>query len=102
MTDAGLLNDPSNPGKSLLRAFIAVGQPGVSAFYYDNNAALLTSGIAVATDSADPTNNVAGAVRIHYEGFLQVPTDGPYRFFAQLGNKGAQAEAGKRALLPDL
>jgi hypothetical protein len=91
VTDAGLLNDPSNPGKSLLRAFIAVGQPGVSAFYYDNNAALLTSGIAVATDSADPTNNVAGAVRIHYEGFLQVPTDGPYRFFAQLGNKGAQA-----------
>lgn len=91
VTDAALLNDPGNPGKSLLQAFLAVGQPGVSASYYDKNSALLASGIAATADTADPTNSVAGAIRCHYEGFLQVYTDGPYRFFAALGNKGAQA-----------
>ncbi len=90
-TDAALLNDPSNPGKSLLQVFLAVGQPGASAYYYDKNNVLLTNGMAATADTADATNNVPGAVRCHYEGFLQVPTDGPYRFFAALGNKGAQA-----------
>ena len=90
-TDAALLNDPNNPGKSLLDAFLAAGQPGVSAWYYDKNSALVARGIAATTDTADPTNSV-GTVRCHFEGYLQAPTDGPYRFFAELGDAGAQAE----------
>jgi hypothetical protein len=91
-TDAALLNDPNNPGKSLLAAFLAAGQPGVSAWYYDKNSALVASGIAATADTSDPTNSVAGAVRCHFEGYLQTSTDGPYRFFTELGNAGAQAE----------
>ena len=34
VTDAALLNDPTNPGISLLGAFLSVGQQGVSAAYY--------------------------------------------------------------------
>jgi hypothetical protein len=100
VTDAALLSDPGDPGKSLLQAFLGVGQPGVSGDYYDRNSALLASGIAATMDTApvflvepaDAANKVAGTVRCHFEGYLQAPTDGPYRFFAELGNAGAQAK----------
>src|SRR5262249_34958908 len=90
-TDAALLTDPSNPGKSLLGAFLSVGQQGVSATYYDGGGNVLATGTAATADTTDSTNNKPGAVSVHFEGFLQVPTDGPYRFFAELGNTGAAA-----------
>jgi hypothetical protein len=91
ITDAALLNDPSNPGKSLLQTFLAVGQPGVSVSYFDASSALLAQGIAGSADTADSKVPAGAAVRGHFEGFLQVPTDGPYRFFAELGNAGTEA-----------
>lgn len=89
--DAALLDNPSAPGKSLLPAFLAVGQAGVSASYYGPANVLLASGTAASVDTADPSNSVPGAVASYFEGYLQVPTDGPYRFFAELGDTGAQA-----------
>lgn len=95
--DAGLLSDPSNPGKSLLGSFLAVGQPGVSATYFtsgNETGSSLAAGIAATTDTQDPTNpnsGKAGTGSAHFEGYLQVPTDGPYRFDADLGNTGAAA-----------
>jgi hypothetical protein len=97
VTDAGLLTDPSNPGKSLLRSFLTVGQQGVGAAYYassDGSGKALATGIAATADCADPTNpnaKKAGTGSVHFEGYLVVPTDGPYRFFAKLGNTNAQA-----------
>src|SRR5439155_24154108 len=32
-----------------------------------------------------------GTASAHFEGYLQVQTDGPYRFFAELGDTGAGA-----------
>jgi hypothetical protein len=96
-TDTALLTDPSNPGNSLLGAFLAVGQQGVSATYYvstDQSGPVLAAGTAASTDTADPSNpnaQKAGTGSAHFEGYLQVPTDGPYRFFAELGNQGATA-----------
>jgi hypothetical protein len=93
VTDTALLSDPSNPGKSLLGAFLAVGQQGVSASYYTSTNPSGTpqaTGTAATTDTTDPTNSKAGTQSAHFEGFLQVPTDGPYRFFAELGNLNAQ------------
>jgi hypothetical protein len=80
VTDAALLSDPANPGKPLLGAFLAAGQPGVSATF---------DALPTATVS---TTDTAGSVpaKAHFEGYLQVSTDGPYRFFAELGNLGAQ------------
>ena len=95
--DAGLLSDPSNPGKSLMGSFLAVGNSGVSATYYasaNGSGPALASGSAGATDTQDPTNpnaSKAGTGSAHFEGYLQVPTDGPYRSFAELGNTGATA-----------
>jgi Neuraminidase-like domain/Salmonella virulence plasmid 28.1kDa A protein len=91
VTDAALLNDPSSPGRSLLQTFLAAGRQGVSASYFDASGARLAGGVAKTTDTSDATNSVPGAVSSHLEGYLQVTTDGPYRFFAQLGNAGAQA-----------
>lgn len=51
----------------------------------------LTSGIAANPDTSDPTNSVAGTASCQFTGYLQVPTDGPYRFFAELGDVGATA-----------
>jgi len=86
VTDAALLTDPSNPGKSLLGAFLALGQQGVSAFYFnsmDGSGPAQATGAAATTDTADPTNSKPGTASAHFEGYLQVSTDGPYRFFAE-------------------
>ena len=88
--DTALLSDPSNPGKALLGSFLGLAQPGVSASY-SAGSTLLASGIAATPDTSDPTNSVAGATSCTFTGYLQVPTDGPYRFFAELGNIGATA-----------
>ncbi len=88
--DTALLSDPSNQGKALLGSFLSLAQPGVSASYFAGTT-LLTSGIAATPDTSDPTNSVAGATSCSFMGYLQVPTDGPYRFFAELGNAGATA-----------
>lgn len=89
--DTALLSDPSNPGKALLGSFLGLAQPGVSASYFATSGTLLTSGIAATPDTSDSTNSVAGATSCSFTGYLQVPTDGPYRFFAELGNIGATA-----------
>lgn len=80
-TDAGLLTDPNRPGKSLLESFLAIGQPGVSASF--------NGGAAVPATNANVTGQ-PGTTSAHFAGYLQVPTDGPYRFFAELGDNGAE------------
>jgi hypothetical protein len=92
VTDTALLSDPSNPGKALQGSFLAMAQQGVSASYFAGDGTLLASGIAATTDTADPSNSVAGMQSCAFTGYLQVPTDGPYRFFAELGNAGATAD----------
>jgi hypothetical protein len=90
--DTALVADPSNPGKSLLGSFLGIGQQGVSAYYYASGGTTpQASGTAATTDTADSTNSVPGTASCHFEGYLQVPTDGPYRFYAELGNAGATA-----------
>jgi hypothetical protein len=94
VSDAALLSDPGNPGESLLGAFFAVGQQCVSASYYtstDGTSPASAGGLAATTDTADPTNNQPGTASAHFEGYLQVSPDGPYRFFAELGDTGAAA-----------
>jgi len=94
VTDAALLSDPSNPGTSLMGTFLAGGAPGVSAMFYvstDGTGPSQSGGIAVTTATTDPTNSKPGTASARFEGYLQVPTDGPYRFFAELCDTGAAA-----------
>ena len=92
VTNTALLSDPSNPGKALLGSFLGLARQGVSASYFAAGATTPhATGIAANPDTADPTNNVAGTASCQFTGYLQVPTDGPYRFFFELGNTGATA-----------
>jgi hypothetical protein len=94
VSDAALLSDPSNPGKSLMTTFLGLAQPGVSAAYFtsvDATGAAQASGTAATADTGDPTNSKPGTQSARFQGYLQVPTDGPYRFYAELGNTGAAA-----------
>jgi len=61
LTDAALLSDPTNVGTSLLGAFLAVGQQGVSASYFASSDG---SGTAQAIDRQRPFRRVfAGSDR---------------------------------------
>jgi hypothetical protein len=94
ISDAALLSDPSNPGKSLMTTLLGLAQPGVSAAYFtsvDATGAAQASGTAATADTADPTNSKPGTRSARFQGYLQAPTDGPYRFYAELGNTGAAA-----------
>lgn len=93
-TDAALLTDNTNPGKPLLSAFAAIGQRGVTGAFFasaDGSGAAQAKGTAATVDTADPSSGGNTAGSAHFEGYLQVPTDGPYRFFAELGNVGSSA-----------
>ena len=96
LTEIGIVSDPNRPGRSLQGAFLSLGVPGISAEFYaspDQTGSILGGAPVVAqtADNTDPSNPGPGAAdSIHFEGYLQVPTDGPYRFFAELGNIGAQ------------
>jgi hypothetical protein len=89
VTDTAFLSDPSTPGKALLGSFLGLAQQGVSATYSSSGSTIQV--IAANPDTADPANSVTGTTSCQFTGYLQVPTDGPYRFFAELGNAGATA-----------
>jgi len=94
LTDAALLSNPVDPGKSLLDVFLGVGEQGVTASFYSTakpTGAPQASGTAATTDTADPTNSHPGTASARFAGYLEVPADGPYRFFAWLGDKNATA-----------
>ena len=89
VTDTAFLSDPTAPGKALLGSFLGLAQQGVSATYSSSGSTVQV--IAANPDTADPANSVTGVTSCQFSGYLQVPTDGPYRFFAELGNAGATA-----------
>lgn len=94
VTDAALLSDPSSPGESLLKSFLAISEQGLSASYYTSPTpvgAPQASGVAASADTADPSNSVPATGSCRFEGYLQVPANGPYRFFAVLGDTDAAA-----------
>jgi hypothetical protein len=94
LTNPTVLSDPAQPGSSLLPAFAAAAQNGVSVWYFSSPAEIgsaLAPGTAVTTDTADIAQpKPAGTNSAHFEGYLEVPADGPYRFFAELTNQNAQ------------
>jgi hypothetical protein len=92
VTDTALLSDPSNPGKSLQGSFLGLAQQGVSGSYFKGGGTLLASNIAATADTTDAPSSAAGMASCTFSGYLQAPTDGPYRFFAELGDIGATAE----------
>ena len=81
LADVRLLADPSAPGRRLLDAFAAAGEQGFTAEWFAS---------ADATGSVLETAADANSARLF--GYLEVPTNGAYRFFVTLGKKDAVAE----------
>lgn len=96
LTDTSLLNDPTNrpaPGQplnALLGAFTASADQGVTVAYYasQDESGLPLSSAALAADVAT-TGKPGGTNSAHFEGYLEVPANGPYRFFVELGKSNA-------------
>jgi hypothetical protein len=100
VTESALLADPSEATQPLLAAFAHSADFGVSASFF---AAADASGPALATlvmDNADTSaKGSAGtplappaANSVRFEGYLEVPTAGAYRFHVLLGKQSAEAE----------
>jgi peptidoglycan hydrolase-like protein with peptidoglycan-binding domain len=93
-TNASLLADPTQPSRPLLDAFASVAASGLSVSYYastDGIGVPLATGIALTADTTDAnTPKPAGTQSARFEGALEVPADGAYRFFAELGKQNAQ------------
>ncbi|MCL6542207.1 MAG: hypothetical protein K6T87_16750 [Roseiflexus sp.] len=100
VTDDRLLQGAD--GKSLLTAFAATAERGVSAVFFDSadgsGAAQAASPIVASADTrlkdrqdADGNPlNAAGSAR--FEGYLEVATPGAYRLFIELDKQNAEAE----------
>ncbi len=99
-TDDRLLQ--GTDGKSLLVAFAAMADRGVSASFYDaadgtgtpqRASPIVASADTSLKDQKDPDGNpLNAAVSARFEGYLEVATPGAYRFFIELERQNAEAE----------
>lgn len=89
-------------GKSLLAAFAAIAERGVSAAFFDsaNGSGMpqITSAVVASADTGlkdqhDPDGNPLNAANsARFGGYLEVTTPGAYRFFIELERQNAEAE----------
>jgi hypothetical protein len=100
LTNTEVLTDPTQPSAPpvpLLNGFIAAGDSGLTATYLSGNlessgAVLATAKVETAnTDSVTNPSKPSGVNSASFEGYLEVPTDGPYSFTAVLPNATATA-----------
>jgi hypothetical protein len=95
LSNPSLLNDPTTATTPLLDSFLTLGAPGVDARFFassDGSGAPLNS-IPQTLTVADTTNQKpTGTNSVQYQGYFEVPTTGPYRFYAHLGKQAAQAQ----------
>ncbi|MFL6201533.1 MAG: neuraminidase-like domain-containing protein [Thermoanaerobaculia bacterium] len=96
LTDGALLVDPNAPDAALLDAFAAAGEQGLSATFLDANDDS-EKRLVPAPDSADKP---AGAKSVRFEGYLQVPAAGLYKFFALATSQNVEVEL-RLGTLPD-
>jgi peptidoglycan hydrolase-like protein with peptidoglycan-binding domain len=98
LTDTTILSDPTQPAGSpapLLAAFQAADDIGVTVTYYSDGAesAPVGSGtVATAnTDKSTNPNRPATVNSARFEGYMEFPADGPYKFTISLPNNTASA-----------
>jgi hypothetical protein len=100
-----LVADPSQSGKLLLDAFATAWERGLSATFFGSSGAQLgqtrTTETADTAIKADKTPiKPAGAKSARFEGYIEVPATGAYRFFAVFSTQDTTAEL-RFAHLPD-
>ncbi len=93
VSDARLLGDP----QALQEAFSATSERGVSATFFDGAGAELGTKLFADADTAlkDQNRNPlepAGSNSARFEGYLEVPAPGAYRFYMALDKQNAEAD----------
>ncbi len=100
LTNTAVLSDPTQaatPPTPLLAAFKAAGDVGVSVTYFSGSleeSATIVGSATVTTINTDKATNLARPATVNsarFEGYLEVPADGPYNFKAILPNNTASA-----------
>jgi peptidoglycan hydrolase-like protein with peptidoglycan-binding domain len=93
LTNTAILSDPTQPATPpapLLEAFKAAGDIGVSATYYSDGAESAPVGSATVatanTDKSTNPNKPANVNSARFEGYMEFPADGPYKFTIALPN----------------
>jgi hypothetical protein len=92
LSDKILLADPTQNDQTLLDAFTATGPRGITATF---SASADGSGPALATvtsPDADTAIKPVGTNSAQFDGYLEVPAAGAYRFYAVLGKQNAAAD----------
>jgi hypothetical protein len=102
LTEASLLSDPGQAGKPLLDAFAGAGERGVNVAFFASpdgtGDPLPPKMITVASvdtalkDANEQPIKPANAQSARFEGYIEVPAAGAYRFFMVFGKKDAEAE----------
>jgi peptidoglycan hydrolase-like protein with peptidoglycan-binding domain len=93
LSDSRLLGDP----QPLLEAFTATGERGVSATFFDGAGAELETKLFADANTGLKNKDgnplkPAAANSTRFEGYLEVPTPGAYRFYVALDKQDAEAE----------
>ena len=100
LTNTSVLTDPTQPPAPpvpLLSGFRAAGDTGLSVTYYSGAQEAAAGALASATVKTANTDSItnparpAGVNSARFEGYLEVPADGPYVFTAILPNSTAAA-----------
>ncbi len=102
LTEPALLEDPSQAGQPLLAALTGSAMRGVTVHFFDTPeppAAPAPAAQVVFADADTDLRDATGKLlrpdatgSARFEGYLEVPAAGPYRFFALLDKAGAEAE----------
>jgi hypothetical protein len=89
-----LLSDPKQPGTLLADTFFALTNSNFDSVSYASNdgsgSPLSASGTAAAPSAQTQGQGTANSVR--YDGYLEVPASGWYRFYAQIAKSGGTAK----------
>ena len=100
LTNTSVLTDPTQPpapAVPLLSGFVTAGDNGLSVTYYSGSlesSAGIIGSATVKTANTDTVTNPgkpAGVNSARFEGYLEVPADGPYSFTVVLPNPTATA-----------
>jgi hypothetical protein len=92
MTDGALLVDPTEPDSTLVEAFTAANDQGISAAFFASSDASGAPLEMRRVATADTLDKPSGVNSVRFEGYLQVPSAGPYRFFALSALQNSQIE----------
>jgi hypothetical protein len=92
VTDTELLQDPSKPGNSLLDAFSGVADSGVRVRYFTSTDGTGDVVVDLVSGNATTAGRPAGTRSARFDGYIEMPTTGTYRFSAQVDARNVEVE----------